>query len=182
MSFFEKLRKNIEEETEESSPVKSMEDKASNKKSSVNKKTAKEKKPLIEKAATTKEKDEEEKLFKQPTKLKTNGELSIDFYETNDYLVVQSTISGLKASDLEIFIENDVLTIRGSRQEQREDENEKYFFRECYWGAFSRQIILPEKVDETKIQAKMKDGVLTLKMPKLRKKSNIKRITIKEEE
>jgi HSP20 family molecular chaperone IbpA len=197
MSFFEKLRKNIEEETEES-PANKTEDKTKNiekpkekpKKSrkSVSAKTSSSAKATEDKTEDKEEEEElllnepEKKLFKSPAKPKTNGELSIDFYETDDYFVVQSTISGIKANDLEIFIENDVLTIKGSRQEQREDENQNYFYRECYWGGFSRQIILPEEVDETKIQAKMKDGVLTLKIPKLRKKNAVKRITINEEE
>jgi HSP20 family protein len=191
MSFFEKLRKNIEEETEikKSPTIKSeSEDKIKSDSSQIKKKftvskVSKEKKenPLRQSADGGKEKEEKKSVNKKAV-ADTTGELSVDFYETDDYFIVRSTISGIKANDLEIFIENDLLTIKGSRQEEYEDQDKNYFHKECYWGEFSRRIILPEKVDEAKIKAKMKDGVLTLKIPKIRKKPNLKRITIREEE
>lgn len=172
MSFFEKLRKNIEEETEKS-PTPKIENEIKNTNSQIKKKFTVSK--------VSKEKKEEKKSVDKKAVVDTTGELSVDFYETDDYFIVRSTISGIKSNDLEIFIENDVLTIRGSRQEEIENQDKNYFYKECYWGGFSRRIILPEKVDETKIKAKMKDGVLTLKIPKMRKKNNLKKITINEE-
>ena len=111
----------------------------------------------------------------------SEGELSIDVYETEESLVVQSFIAGVKAKDLDISIENGVLTIRGGRKKPAENEESKYFYRECFWGLFSRQLILPEEVDASKIEAKVKDGVLTLTIPKIKKKKNQK-IVIKDEE
>jgi len=95
------------------------------------------------------------------------GELAIDVYETDSHFVIQSTIAGIKTEDLDITIENDIVTIRGSREKQISEETKKYYYQECYWGAFARQVILPEEVDGSKAEASMKDGVLTLKIPKI---------------
>lgn len=94
------------------------------------------------------------------------GELAIDVYETDNDFIIQSTIAGVKAEDLDITIENDIVTIRGSREKQVTQDTKKHYYQECYWGAFSRQVILPEEVDGSGAQATMKDGVLTLRIPK----------------
>ena len=111
----------------------------------------------------------------------SEGQLAIDVYESNGDFIIQSTIAGVKAEDLDISIENDLVTIRGSREKQTEQEGDKYYYQECYWGAFARQVILPEEVDGSKAEASMKDGVLTLKIPKLRKTKK-KKIAVKQEE
>lgn len=106
------------------------------------------------------------------------GQLAIDVYETNEDLVIQSTIAGIKAEDLDISIENDVVAIRGSRRRPTEDEEKKYFYQECFWGSFSRQVILPEEVDSSQVTATINEGVLTLRMPKIQRKKR-KKITVK---
>ena len=118
----------------------------------------KEKKPQINKKPLKKDWPEEE------------GELAVDVYETKDSLVVQSTIAGVKSENLNISIENDMLTISGKREKPKDIQEKSYFYQECYWGAFSRRIILPEKVIIPHAEATLKDGVLTLKIPKLHKK------------
>lgn len=109
------------------------------------------------------------------------GELAIDVYETDGYFIVQSTIAGVKAGDLDITIENDIVTIRGSREKQVSEESKKYYYQECYWGAFSRQVILPEEVEGSKAEAAIKDGVLTLKIPKIARVQK-RKIAIKQED
>jgi len=109
------------------------------------------------------------------------GQLAIDVYETNGDIVVQSTIGGIKADDLDISIEGDLVTIRGSRENKVEREGKKYFYQECFWGSFMRKVILPEEVNSSDAKAVIKDGVLTLTMPKLhRKKKN--KIAVKQDE
>jgi len=112
---------------------------------------------------------------------KFNAQLSIDVYETDESLIIQSTIGGIKVEDLDISLENNILTIKGERKRQEEKEIKNYFYKECYWGPFSRQLILPAKVDDSKVHATMKEGVLTLKIPKNRKERK-RKISIKEEE
>ena len=116
-----------------------------------------------------------------PAEPEAEGELAIDVYETADDIVIQSPIGGIKAEDLDISIEDDMVTIRGNREHLVEKQGRDYVYQECYWGSFSRKVILPEKVDETKTKAMMKNGILTLVMPKLRRKK-LKKVAVKEEE
>jgi HSP20 family protein len=160
MSFFNKLKG--EADTEENS--KKTKPAATNKRGK-----AEIKKEVPQKAEIAEQKPGDE------------AELAIDVFETDDNIVIQSTIGGIKAEDLDIDIENDMVTIRGSRQNQIEEKNKKYFYQECYWGAFMRKVILPEEVDANKAKAVIKDGVLTLSMPKVHRKLK-KKISIEQEE
>lgn len=96
------------------------------------------------------------------------GELSLDVYDEKDNIVVKSTIAGVKPEDIDISVNNDMLTIRGKRVHEEKIDEKNYFYRECYWGNFSRTIILPCEVKADKITAKLKNGVLMVKLPKAR--------------
>jgi len=125
---------------------------------------------------TKKEKISEEKYLDSWGSDYEEGELSIDVYEDdNNNLIVKSTIAGVKSEDIDISVNNDMLTIRGKRQNEEEINENNFFFRECYWGNFSRTIILPYDVKSDKITAKLKNGVLTIILPK----AKIKKIDIK---
>jgi len=117
----------------------------------------------------------------EPKAEETEGELAIDVYETADDIVIQSPIGGTKAEDLDISIEDDMVTIRGNREHLVEKQGRNYVYQECYWGSFARKVILPEKVDETKTKATMKNGILTLVMPKLRRKK-LKKVSVQQDE
>ena len=71
------------------------------------------------------------------------GQLSIDVYQTPEAIMVKSTIAGVKPKDIDIALNNDMLTIRGKREMEETIREENYLFKECYWGSFSRSIILP---------------------------------------
>jgi HSP20 family protein len=94
------------------------------------------------------------------------GQLSIDVYQTPDNLVVKSTIAGVKPEDIDISINNDMLTIRGRREMEEKISDNHYLYRECYWGSFSRSIILPTEIKPEKIEAFLENGVLTIVLPK----------------
>ncbi|MFH0955823.1 MAG: Hsp20/alpha crystallin family protein [Candidatus Falkowbacteria bacterium] len=94
------------------------------------------------------------------------GQLSIDVYQTPDSLVVKSTIAGVKSDDIDISINNDMLTIRGRREIQEKISEENYLIKECYWGGFSRSVILPVEVKVEKVEASLDNGVLTVILPK----------------
>ncbi|MDD5043789.1 MAG: Hsp20/alpha crystallin family protein [Patescibacteria group bacterium] len=106
------------------------------------------------------------------------GQLAVDVYETEEALTVKSTIAGAKPEDIEISVNNDMLTIRGKREAEERVEKENYFYQECYWGNFSRSIILPKPIDINKITAQFKNGVLTIILPKI--KTAETKITVKE--
>jgi len=101
------------------------------------------------------------------------GQLAVDVYQTENELVIQSAIAGVKSEDLDISLEGDVITISGERKKPVE-EKEDYFSQECYWGKFSRQIISPVEVDPNRIEASLKDGILTVRAPKLLKEKKRK--------
>ncbi len=94
------------------------------------------------------------------------GQLSVDVYQKGGAIVVKSTIAGVEPEDLEIFLNRDMLTIKGKREHEGRVEQGDYFIRECYWGKFSRTIILPSDVKSEEAKATLKDGVLTIAMPK----------------
>ncbi len=109
------------------------------------------------------------------------GQLAVDVYETDSTIVIKSIIGGIKAENIGISVINDVLTIKGAREKSEEKEKHNYFVAECFWGAFSRSIVLPAAVDSDSVKATMKNGVLKIVLPKLTE-GNIKKIKIQEEE
>ncbi len=112
------------------------------------------------------------------------GELAIDAYETDKYIVVQSPIAGITSEDIEISLEDGMLIIKGKRKRPQDtDKIKKYLYQECFWGKFEKKLILPKEVDITKTKATIKNGILTLKIPKLKEKNKKEiKVEIKEEE
>ena len=106
--------------------------------------------------------------------LQPEGELAVDVYQTEEEIVIQSTIAGILPESLDISVENDVVTIRGIRERPQEPDERDYFYQECYWGPFSREIILPEETDPSRTDATMKEGVLTIRIPKIKKEKKRK--------
>jgi len=98
------------------------------------------------------------------------GQLLIDVYQTPENLIIKSTIAGVRPEDIDISVNNDMLTIRGKRQSEEEIAEERYVYKECYWGSFSRSIILPLDVKTDKVQAYLENGVLTIKLKKAKEK------------
>lgn len=107
------------------------------------------------------------------------GELTVDVYETDREVVVQSAIAGVTSDELDIALEQDILVIKGNRKNPVKDEDKNYFMKECYFGPFEKEIILPKEVDISQIKASMDNGLLTIKLPKLDLKQ--KKIQIEEE-
>ena len=104
----------------------------------------------------------------------SEGELTVDVYQTPDSIVIKSMIAGVRPEDLDISITRDSVTIKGHREEERISREEDYFARELYWGSFSRTVQLPEEIDVDESEAIEKHGLLILKLPKLDKKRQSK--------
>lgn len=105
------------------------------------------------------------------------GRLSVDVYQTAHELVVRAPIAGVKPEDVDVTMENGVLTIRGARKDVSEIKEEDYYSKECFWGAFARSLNVPIDVDSSKISATLEDGILTVKLPKLnREKTKVIKI------
>lgn len=90
------------------------------------------------------------------------GELSIDAYESNEHLVIRALVAGVNLDDLDIEVHSNILTIRGERKDNRTREQRAYLYKECFWGKFSRTIVLPDDAETQKISAKLDNGVLTI--------------------
>lgn len=97
------------------------------------------------------------------------GQLTVDVYQTPDEIVIESPIAGVNLDDLDISITSESVTIRGKRERERKARIEDYLCQECYWGKFSRSVILPQEIDTEKVEASFKNGVLTMHLPKLTK-------------
>jgi HSP20 family protein len=102
------------------------------------------------------------------------GQLTVDVFETPSEFVVESTIAGVEPSDIDIDATSESVTIRGERKKKRESEEGNYLFQECFWGRFSRTIILPQEVDAESAESSLKNGVLTIRLPKLRREKSKK--------
>lgn len=94
------------------------------------------------------------------------GQLTIDVYQTDADIVIKSTIAGVKSEDVDVSIADNMVTIKGRRIKDEKIAPENYYYQELYWGPFSRSVILPVDIDTDKVRASMKDGILTIRLPK----------------
>jgi HSP20 family protein len=92
--------------------------------------------------------------------------LALDLYETDDHCVIKAAIPGVRAEDVEVTVQGNVLTIRGQTESEDEQKKNSYHLRERRYGSFFRQVQLPVSVDTEKAEAKFDNGILTLRFPK----------------
>jgi HSP20 family protein len=97
------------------------------------------------------------------------GELSVDVINSSDAIIVKAMIAGVKPADVDVDITRDSLTLKATRNDDHEIEDENFHVRELYWGSFARTIMLPEEVDVDLAEAKEKHGLLVITLPKLDK-------------
>ncbi|MBI5644565.1 Hsp20/alpha crystallin family protein [Candidatus Kaiserbacteria bacterium] len=102
------------------------------------------------------------------------GELAVDVYQTPDAIVVKALVAGVQPQSIDISLTREMLTVSGTRADEKEVEDDSYFQRELYWGSFSRTILLPEEVDVDMAEASEKHGILMIRLPKINKKKQTK--------
>lgn len=95
-----------------------------------------------------------------------DGQLAIDAYQTVESIVVQAPIAGVSPEDLDISITDETVVIKGERHNQQKSPGDDYLVQECYWGPFSRTYVLPAQVIADKANAVLKEGILTITIPK----------------
>ncbi len=98
------------------------------------------------------------------------GSLMVDVYQTDSDIVVESAMAGVKPEDIDVNVTTDSISIKGARYRQQEVSDENYYHQECYWGRFARSIILPQEVDPESAEVMFKNGILTVRLPKVNKK------------
>lgn len=107
----------------------------------------------------------------------SEGQLALDIYQTPTQIVIVAPIAGVKVDDIDVSVTEDVLTIKGKRNLEFDVPDDDYFTQECFWGDFSRSIVLPASVDSSKISASFRDAVLKISIPKVERiKTKIVRI------
>ena len=108
------------------------------------------------------------------------AQLTIDVFQTPDEIVAQTIVAGIKPEDVDVSISQDSITISGRRERTKEVAGNDYFYQELYWGAFSRSVLLPQEIDPDEAEATIKNGFLTIRLPKL-DKTKIQKLKIKNE-
>jgi len=93
----------------------------------------------------------------------------IDIKENPDEIVVAAEIPGMKKSDIKLAISDNQLSIQGERKMEKEEKNETYYRIERTYGKFKRVITLPSEVEDEKVTATYKDGILQIRLPKSEK-------------
>jgi HSP20 family protein len=97
------------------------------------------------------------------------GQLAVDVYQTDDAIVLVAPIAGVAEANLEVAITDEIISIRGTRSQNDQIPPDNYFVQECYWGSFSRSYVLPVAVDPDAALASLRDGILTIRIPRVEK-------------
>lgn len=102
------------------------------------------------------------------------GQLTVDVFNTANEIVIKAIVAGVKPDALDISITRDMVTIRGEREEHKEVNEDDYYYKELYWGSFVRTILLPQEVEVEDAVANEKNGLLTIRLPKIDKDKQTK--------
>lgn len=102
------------------------------------------------------------------------AQLTVDVYQNDSDIMIRALVAGVRPEDLDIAITRDMVTIQGKRIDQKEVSDDGYVYRELYWGAFARTVVLPAEIDVDAAEASEKHGLLTLKLPKINKNRQTK--------
>lgn len=89
-----------------------------------------------------------------------------DVYETDDEVVVQMAVPGIKPEDINIQISGDTVTVSGETREDKEDKRKNYYQRQLRYGSFSQSVVIPTSVKADNADASFKNGILKLTLPK----------------
>jgi len=102
------------------------------------------------------------------------AQLTVDVYQTPDHIVIQAMVAGVDPGDLDVQISRDMVTIRGTRRDSKSLSEDDYFYKELYWGSFSRTILLPAEIEVEEAEAMEDHGLVTLKLSKVDKDKKTK--------
>jgi len=109
------------------------------------------------------------------------GQLAVDVAQTDKEVIIVSTMAGAVSDKIEVYVHNDLLTIRGMRLSPMEDMPEvDFFYQECFWGKFSRTIVLPVDVKGDMSKAEYRNGILIIKIPKQKIDTKVEVIVVED--
>ena len=116
----------------------------------------------------------------QPFEMPQFAGPKMDVADLKDKIEVKAELPGMEKDEVTLTCENGILTLSGKRKQETEEKSKDYYMKEISSGSFSRSVRLPENIDESKIEAEFKNGVLTVIIPKTEiKKDPVKTIPIK---
>lgn len=104
----------------------------------------------------------------------SEGQLTVDVYQNPNEIIIKALVAGVRPEDLDVSITRDMVTIKGRREEMKQITEDNYFYKELYWGSFSRTILLPQEIEVDESTASEKHGLLTIVMPKINKEKQTK--------
>ena len=114
-----------------------------------------------------------------PLAIVEEGTLPVDLSEDEKFVIVRASVPGFRKEDVEVEVEDGVMTINAKHAEEREERGERFYRQERSMSSLSRRIALPTAVNEKEAHAELKEGVLTVRAPKLMK-AQPKRLEIRE--
>ena len=124
-------------------------------------------KDAVKPAAAVPQKTVPAKTLDTPARAAGLGQVALDIFEYENYYIIKAPIAGVRLSDLDIEITDNVLTIRGSRRQTDTIPDAQYYLKECFWGEFQRSVTLPCSIDPRKVKATFnKDSILKILVPK----------------
>ncbi|MBI3019893.1 MAG: Hsp20/alpha crystallin family protein [Parcubacteria group bacterium] len=100
----------------------------------------------------------------------SEGELAVDVFQKPSEIVVKAMVAGVRPEDLDVALTREMVTIKGKRDREKHGTTDEYSYRELYWGAFARSLVLPEEVDVDNAEANVQNGLLIIRLPKIDKK------------
>jgi HSP20 family protein len=92
---------------------------------------------------------------------------AVDVFDTKDAVVLKAELAGMKPDEIEIVVEDNVLTIKGERKFEEKVDDERYYRVERRFGSFQRSLALPAGIEADDIQAHYEDGILEVRVPKV---------------
>lgn len=104
----------------------------------------------------------------------SEGQLTVDVHQTPTEIIIHAMVAGVKPDDLTISINREMVSIKGKRERSQEIVDEDYFYKELYWGSFSRTILLPQEIEVEEAEAIEQNGLLTIRLPKVDKEKTQK--------
>jgi HSP20 family protein len=106
------------------------------------------------------------RLSLRDTARKLEWSPSADISETDTEFVIRAELPAVKKEDVQVLMDEGVITIKGERKQQKDEKNEKYHRVESFYGSFERSFSLPDNVKSDAVHCESKDGILTVHIPK----------------
>jgi HSP20 family protein len=105
--------------------------------------------------------------------------LAVDVSETDKAYTVSAELPGMKEKDIEVSVSDDMLVIKGQKEQEREEKDKSHYLSERSYGSFQRMFSLPRDTEASKIEARYQNGVLTVSVPKAAGKQETQKVEVK---